>query len=128
MEGNHREFTILEVEMFSKIDEALENDDYKYQADIITELTSRNMLDDFDIIRTVSMIASIVCNLEDDIAYGTNGFPTEECSVMMFSDEIQDMYFDGFSNGDILSVVKDELLKRERYELLNEIKKNEENS
>jgi hypothetical protein len=128
MEGNHREFTILEVEMFSKIDEALENDDYKYQADVITELTSRNMLDDFDIIRTVSMIASIVCNLEDDIAYDTNGFPTEECSVMMFSDEIQDMYFDGFSNGDILSVVKDELLKRERYELLNEIKKNEENS
>jgi hypothetical protein len=128
MEGNHREFTILEVEMFSKIDEALENDDYKYQADVITELTSRNMLDDFDIIRTVSMIASIVCNLEDDISYGTNGFPTEECSVMMFSDEIQDMYFDGFSNGDVLSVVKDELLKRERYELLNEIKKNEENS
>jgi hypothetical protein len=128
MEGNHREFTILEVEMFSKIDEALENDDYKYQADVITELTSRNMLDDFDIIRTVSMIASIVCNLEDDIAYDTNGFPTEECSVMMFSDEIQDMYFDGFSNGDVLSVVKDELLKRERYELLNEIKKNEENS
>jgi hypothetical protein len=128
MEGNHREFTILEVEMFSKIDEALENNDYKYQADVITELTSRNMLDDFDIIRTVSMIASIVCNLEDDIAYGTNGFPTEECSVMMFSDEIQDMYFDGFSNGDVLSVVKDELLKRERYELLNEIKKNEENS
>jgi hypothetical protein len=38
------------------------------------------------------------------------------------------MYFDGFSNGDVLSVVKDELLKRERYELLNEIKKNEENS
>jgi hypothetical protein len=128
MEGNHREFTILEVEMFSKIDEALENNDYKYQADVITELTSRNMLDDFDIIRTVSMIASIVCNLEDDIAYDTNGFPTEECSVMMFSDEIQDMYFDGFSNGDVLSVVKDELLKRERYELLNEIKKNEENS
>jgi hypothetical protein len=128
MEGNHREFTILEVEMFSKIDEALENNDYKYQADVIIELTSRNMLDDFDIIRTVSMIASIVCNLEDDIAYGTNGFPTEECSVMMFSDEIQDMYFDGFSNGDVLSVVKDELLKRERYELLNEIKKNEENS
>lgn len=128
MEGDNREFTILEIEMFNRIDEALETNNYKYQADVICELLSRKMLDEFDVIRSVSMIASIVCNLEDDIAYGINGFPTEECSVMMFSDEIQDMYFDGFSNGDVLSVVKDELLKRERYELLNEIKKNEENS
>lgn len=128
MEGNHREFTILEIEMFNRIDEALDNNDYKYQADVISELTSRNMLDDFDIIRTVSMISSIVCNLEEDIDYSKDGLPSDNCRVMLFSDEIQDMYYDGFSNQDILYVIKDELLKRERYELLNEIKKNEKNS
>jgi hypothetical protein len=47
---------------------------------------------------------------------------------MVFSEQIEDMYFDNHSNEDILSIIKDELIIRERYELLNEIKKNEENS
>jgi hypothetical protein len=128
MEGNNREFTILEIDMFNRIDEAIENEDHKYQADVICELTKRNMLDEFDIIRTVSMLSSIVCNLEEDIEYAQDGFPSDGCKVMLFSDEIQDMYFDDFSNEDILSIIKEELITRERYELLNEIKKNEENS
>ena len=128
MEGNNREFTILEIDMFNRIDEAIENEDHKYQADVICELTKRNMLDEFDIIRTVSMLSSIVCNLEEDIEYAKDGFPSDGCKVMLFSDEIQDMYFDNFSNEDILSIIKEELITRERYELLNEIKKNEENS
>jgi hypothetical protein len=74
------------------------------------------------------MLSSIVCNLEDDIEYAQDGFPSDGCKVMLFSDEIQDMYFDNFSNEDILSIIKEELITRERYELLNEIKKNEENS
>jgi len=128
MEGDNREFTILEIEMFNRIDEALENNNYKYQADVICELLSRNMLDEFDVIRSVSMIASIVCNLEEDVEYGEIGLPTDNCNVMVFSDTIQDMYFDGYSNDDIYAIVETELLKRERYELLNKIKKNEENS
>jgi len=128
MEGDNREFTILEIEMFNRIDEALETNNYKYQADVICELLSRNMLDEFDIIRSVSMIASIVCNLEEDVEYGEIGLPTDNCNIMVFSDTIQDMYFDGYSNDEIYAIVEDELLKRERYELLNEIKKNEENS
>lgn len=128
MEGDNREFTILEIEMFNRIDEALETNNYKYQADVICELLSRNMLDEFDIIRSVSMIASIVCNLEEDVEYGEIGLPTDNCNVMVFSDTIQDMYFDNYSNDDIYAIVEAELLKRERYELLNEIKKNEENS
>jgi hypothetical protein len=128
MEGNNREFTILEIDMFNRIDEAIENEDHKYQADIICELTKRNMLDDFDIIRTVSILSSIACNLEEDIEYEKDGFPSYGCKVMLFSEDIQDMYFDKFSNEDILSIIKEELTTRERYELLNEIKKNEENS
>jgi hypothetical protein len=62
------------------------------------------------------------------IEYAQDGFPSDGCKVMLFSDEIQDMYFDNFSNEDILSIIKEELITRERYELLNEIKKNEENS
>lgn len=128
MEGHSGEFTIVDIDLFSKIDKALEDNDYKYQADVICELTSRNMLDEFDIIRTTAMISSIVCNLEEDIEYGENGLPSDECNVIQFSDTIQDMYFDGFSNEDIFGIIEGELLKRERYELLNEIKKNEENS
>jgi hypothetical protein len=128
MEGNNREFTILEIDMFNRIDEAIENEDHKYQADVICELTKRNMLDEFDVLRTVSMISSIVCNLEEDIKYAKDGLPSDNCNVMVFSESIEDMYFDNCSNKDILSIIKDELVTRERYELLNEIKKNEENS
>jgi hypothetical protein len=128
MEANNREFTILEIDMFNRIDEAIENEDHKYQADVICELTKRNMLDEFDIIRTVSMLSSIVCNLDEDIFYAQDGFPSDSCKVMLFSDTIQDMYFDNYSNEDILAIIKDELILRERYELLNEIKKNEKNS
>lgn len=128
MENSDREFTILEIDMFNRIDEALENNDYKYQADILCELMSRQMLDEFDLIRTVSMISSIVCNLESDIEYGEDGLPLDECMVMKFSDEVQDMYFDNMDNEDIFQIIKDELINRERYELLKEIKKNEENS
>ena len=128
MERNNREFTILEIDMFNRIDEAIENEDHKYQADVICELTNRNMLDEFDVLRTVSMISSIVCNLEEDIKYAKDGLPSDNCNVMVFSESIEDMYFDNCSNKDILSIIKDELVTRERYELLNEIKKNEENS
>jgi hypothetical protein len=128
MEGNHREFTILEIDMFNRIDKAIEDNDHKYQADVICELVSRNMLDEFDVLRTVSMISSIVCNLEEDIEYAKDGLPSDNCKVMVFSEQIEDMYFDNYSNDDILSIIKDELIIRERYELLNEIKKNEENS
>jgi hypothetical protein len=128
MEGNHREFTILEIDMFNRIDKAIEDNDHKYQADVICELIGRSMLDEFDVLRTVSMISSIVCNLEEDVEYDKDGLPSDNCKVMVFSEQIEDMYFDNHSNEDILSIIKDELIIRERYELLNEIKKNEENS
>jgi len=128
MEGHHREFNALELDVFNKIDEANETNDYKFQADIICELISRGMIDDFDVIRTVSMISSIVCDLEDDVEYGLDGLPVEDCNVMAFSDELQDLYYDGTPNKEIMKVVKNELEVRERYELLKEILSNEEDS
>ena len=126
MENDYREFNAIEIDIFNKIDEANETNDYKFQADILCELTSRGMIDDFDIIRTVSMISSIVCDLEEDVEYGLDGLPVENCVVMDFSDELQDLYFDGVSNKDIMKVIKNELEARERYELLKEILSNEE--
>lgn len=128
MENDYREFNALEIDIFNKIDEANETNDYKFQADILCELTSRVMIDDFDIIRTVSMISSIVCDLEEDVEYGLDGLPVENCVVMDFSDELQDLYCDGVSNKDIMKVIKNELEARERYELLKEILSNEEDS
>jgi hypothetical protein len=128
MEEQYREFNAVEIDIFNKIDEANETNDYKFQADILCELTSRGMIDDFDIIRTVSMISSIVCDLEEDVEYGLDGLPSEDCVVMNFSDELQDLYYDGVSNKDIMKVVKKELEVRERYELLKEILSNEEDS
>jgi hypothetical protein len=128
MENDYREFNAIEIDIFNKIDEANETNDYKFQADILYELTSRGMIDDFDIIRTVSMISSIVCDQEEDVEYGLDGLPVENCVVMDFSDELQDLYYDGVSNKDIMKVIKNELEARERYELLKEILSNEEDS
>jgi hypothetical protein len=128
MENDYREFNAIEIDIFNKIDEANETNDYKFQADILCELTSRGMIDDFDIIRTVSMISSIVCDQEEDVEYGLDGLPVENCVVMDFSDELQDLYYDGVSNEDIMKVIKNELEARERYELLKEILSNEEDS
>jgi hypothetical protein len=128
MEGFNGEFAILDIELFNNIDKALEDNDYKYQAEVLVEVANRKMLDDFDIIRTTSIMASIICNLDEDISYGKDGFPSEDCNVMKMSDEIQDMLYDGLEKEKVMDFIKNELIFRERYELLNEINKNEKNS
>jgi hypothetical protein len=128
MEGFNGEFAILDIELFNNIDKALEDNDYKYQAEVLIEVANRKMLDDFDIIRTTSIMASIICNLDEDISYADDGFPSEECNVMKMSDEIQDMLYDGLEKEKVMDFIKNELIFRERYELLNEINKNEKNS
>jgi hypothetical protein len=116
-------FNELDLQIFKLVDKSLEENDFKYQAEIINELFNRKMLCGFEIIRAISIISSIVCNLENDIAYSSDGFPIDNCVVMKFSDTLDDMFADDFSNDEIFDFIKNELLVRERYELLNELKK-----
>jgi hypothetical protein len=120
-------FDKLDLQIFELVDKSLEQNDYKYQAEIINEMFNRKMLCDFEIIRAVSIISSIVCNLEEDVIYASDGFPIDNCIVMNFSDKLDDMFLAGLSNDEIFDFVKNELLVRERYELLNELKKYKKN-
>ena len=125
MENYSYGFDELDVHIFAAVDKSLENNDYKFQAEVLDELLNRNILCDFELIRTVSIISSIVCNLDEDVVYGQDGIPTDDCVVMFFSNKLDDMFVDGLSNDEIFNFVKEELLVRERYELLNELKKYE---
>lgn len=125
MEYDSYGFDWEDIELFSSVDKAIEDDDYKFQAEILTELLSKNILDDFDLSMKTSIVSSIVCNLEDDFIYGKDELPIEECNVIYFSDNLMDMYFDEVDKEEIYNYVKEELIRRERYELLNELRKYE---
>jgi hypothetical protein len=125
MEYDSYGFDWEDIELFSSVDKAIEDDDYKFQAEILVELLSNNILDDFDLSMKTSIVSSIVCNLEDDFIYGKDELPIEECNVIYFSDELMDMYFDEVDKEKIYEYVKKELIRRERYELLNELRKYE---
>jgi hypothetical protein len=125
MEYDSYGFDWEDIELFSSVDKAIEDDDYKFQAEILVELLSKNILDDFDLSMKTSIVSSIVCNLEDDFIYGKDELPIEECNVIYFSDNLMDMYFDDIDKGEIYNYVKEELIRRERYELLNELRKYE---
>jgi hypothetical protein len=125
MEYDSYGFNWEDIELFSSVDKAIEDDDYKFQAEILTELLSKNILDDFDLSMKTSIVSSIVCNLEDDFIYGKDELPIEECNVICFSDNLMDMYFDEVDKEEIYNYVKEELIRRERYELLNELIKYE---
>jgi hypothetical protein len=125
MEYDSYGFDWEDIELFSSVDKAIEDDDYKFQAEILVELLSNNILDDFDLSMKTSIVSSIVCNLEDDFIYGKDELPIEECNVIYFSDELMDMYFNEVDKEKIYEYVKKELIRRERYELLNELRKYE---
>jgi hypothetical protein len=127
MEGEHREFNFIEVKVFEDVDRSLEENDYVRQAEILCEEMSRDIVSDLDLISLTSIVSSIVCNLEEDIEYDESMLPSDDCTVMLFSDDIQDMIYDKVPKKQIFEFIKQELVNRERYELLREIQKNEKN-
>lgn len=124
MEDQFVQFTTIDEAFFNQVDKIIEEGDIVSQAIFIVDMVN-SLLGEEDILKLtmpVSVIASIVCDQEDDVFFGDDGFVSDESQVMVFSDAIYDLWFD-CKEDNILPYVEYELIQRERYELLNEIQK-----
>lgn len=133
MEGNSDKFTTLNIELFDRVDKMIESNDYKAQSDTIYQMLDGidNILSDdlegiFSTYVNVSVISSIVCTDDDDLVL-EEGFPSDECNAIVVSEDLADLLIEGMAN-EAMEYIEIELLKREKYELLNEMKKYEKNS
>ncbi len=124
MEDNFIQLTAVDEAFFNQVDKIIEEDDVVSQAIFIIDMV-KSLYKEEDLLKLtmpVSVIASIVCDQEDDVFFSEDGFVSDESQVMVFSDAIYDLWFD-CKEDDILPYVEYELIQRERYELLNEIQK-----
>lgn len=130
MESNSTVFNQLNVELFNRVDLMIENQDHKGMSDMIYEqFEDARLIDNDDFfsgIIPVSIIASIVCDQEDDLFLDEEGFAMDNCKAIYFSETIEDLILEGRID-DAMEYTELELLRRERYELLNEMKKYEKN-
>lgn len=124
MENQFIQFTTIDEAFFNQVDKIIEERDIVSQAIFIVDMVN-SLLGEEDILKLtmpVSVIASIVCDQEDDVFFAEDGFVSDESQVMVFSDAIYDLWFE-CKEDDILPYIEYELIQRERYELLNEIQK-----
>jgi hypothetical protein len=130
MESNSPEFTAINVELFHRVDNFIDEDNNYELArmiyDSIDQLHNTNKDDYTSTSIPISIIASIVCNQDEDIIYDRRGDVLLESNSIVFSDELDDLVYEGRLN-EVEQLIEDELITRERYELLNEMKKYERN-
>ena len=130
MESNSPEFTAINVELFNRVDNFIDEDNNFELArmiyDSIDQLHNINKDDYMSTSIPISIIASIVCNQEEDIIYDRRGDVLLESNSIVFSDELDDLVYEGRLD-EAEQLIEDELITRERYELLNEMKKYERN-
>jgi hypothetical protein len=104
----------------------IENEDNKGMSEMIYEqfedLKTIDKNDFFATIVPVSIISSIVCNLDDDLMVDEDNFVVDDCNAIYFSEVIEEMALSGKIE-EAMEYVEMELISRERYELLNEMKK-----
>lgn len=126
MESNSPEFTAINVELFNRVDNFIdENNNYELARTIYDSIDQLYDVDKDDYMSTsipISIIASIVCNQEEDIIYDRRGDVLLESNSIVFSDELDDLVYEGRLD-EAEQLIEDELITRERYELLNEMKK-----
>jgi hypothetical protein len=130
MESNSPEFTAINVELFNRVDNFIDEDNnYELARMIYDSIDQLYDVDKDDYMSTsipISIIASIVCNQEEDIIYDRRGDVLLESNSIVFSDELDDLVYEGRLD-EAEQLIEDELITRERYELLNEMKKYERN-
>jgi hypothetical protein len=130
MESNSPEFTAINVELFNRVDNFIDEDNnYELARMIYDSIDQLYDVDKDDYMSTsipISIIASIVCNQEEDIIYDRRGDVLLESNSIVFSDELDDLVYEG-RLGEAEQLIEYELITRERYELLNEMKKYERN-
>lgn len=124
MENQFIQFTALDEAFFNQVDKIIEGNDVASQAIFIVDMI-KSLKEEEDLLKLtmpVSVISSIVCDQEEDIFFADDGFISDESEVMKFSDAICDLWFESREE-EVLPYIEWELVKRERYELLNEIQK-----
>ena len=130
MESNSPEFTAINVELFNRVDNLIEEDDNYELArmiyDSIDQLYDINKDDFMSTSIPISIIASIVCNQDEDVIYDRRGDVLLESNSIVFSDELDYLVYEGRLD-EVEQLIESELITRERYELLNEMKKYERN-
>ncbi|QLF85255.1 hypothetical protein elemo19C_phanotate61 [Flavobacterium phage vB_FspP_elemoA_1-9C] len=130
MESNSPEFTAINVELFNRVDNFIDEDNNFELArmiyDSIDQLHNINKDDFMSTSIPISIIASIVCNQDEDVIYDRRGDVSLESNSIVFSDELDDLVYEGRLD-EAEQLIEDELITRERYELLNEMKKYERN-
>lgn len=130
MENDIVYFNPVDKDLFDSIDLMIENEDHKGMSDMIyaqfKDLKTIDKNDFFSTIVPVSILASIVCNLDDDLILDEDNFAVEDCNAIYFSEVIEEMALSGKIE-EAMEYVEIELINRERYELLNEMKKYEGN-
>ena len=130
MESNSPEFTAINVELFNRVDNFIDEDNNFELArmiyDSIDQLHDINKDDYMSTSIPISIIASIVCNQDEDIIYDRRGDVLLESNSIVFSDELDDLIYEGRLD-EAEQLIESELITRERYELLNEMKKYERN-
>lgn len=128
MESNSPEFTAINVELFNRVDNFIDEDNnFELARMIYDSIDQLHDVDKDDYMSTsipISIIASIVCNQEEDIIYDRRGDVLLESNSIVFSDELDDLVYEGRLD-EAEQLIEDELITRERYELLNEMKKYE---
>jgi len=117
--------------LFNRVDNFIDEDNNYELARMIYEsldqLHNANIDDFMSTSIPISIIASIVCNQDEDIIYDKTGDVLLESNSIVFSDELDDIIYEG--RVDLAKeLIESELITRERYELLNEMKKYERNS
>ena len=130
MENDIVYFNPVDKDLFDSIDLMIENEDHKGMSDMIyaqfEALKKVNKDDFFSSVVPVSILASIVCNLDEDLILDEDNFATEDCNAIYFSEVVEEMALSGKLE-EAMEYVEMELINRERYELLNEMKKYEGN-
>ena len=133
MDTNSEKFTELNIELFDRVDKMISDNDYKAQSETIYQMFEEidnvldsNVEDIFYISINASVIASLVCTNDDDLVL-IDYIPSDDCNVVVVSEDLTDLAMQGMIN-EAMEYVENELLKREKYELLNEMRKYEKNS
>jgi hypothetical protein len=126
MENDIVYFDPVNKDLFDSIDLMIENEDNKGMSDMIyaqfEALKKVNKDDFFSSTVPVSILASIVCNLDEDLILDEDNFAIEDCNAIYFSEVVEEMVLSGKLE-EAMEYIEMELINRERYELLNEMKK-----
>ena len=96
MENNFIQLTAVDEAFFNQVDKIIEEDDVVSQAIFIIDMV-KSLYKEEDLLKLtmpVSVIASIVCDQEDDVFFSEDGFVSDESQAMTFSDAIYDLWFE----------------------------------